>query len=82
MMLHESIDEKALRSKIRKGVIILGGNKRLRIYGKLNCKSGKRMKRTHRVFFYSEQEALEAGYRPCGNCLRSKYLAWKQSRLR
>lgn len=26
-----------------------------------------------RVFFANEKDALAAGYRPCGNCLREKY---------
>ncbi|HRJ31538.1 MAG TPA: Ada metal-binding domain-containing protein [Cyclobacteriaceae bacterium] len=45
------------------------GNLRLKIYGTLKCFSGKRMKRTNRVFFESEEEALTLGFRPCKNCL-------------
>lgn len=32
-----------------------------------------------RVFFASEQEALNYGYRPCGHCLREKYRQWKET---
>ena len=57
--------------------IRFGGNNKLKIYGTLRCKSGKRMKRENRVFFKSVTEALDNGYRPCGNCLKSDYLKWK-----
>jgi methylphosphotriester-DNA--protein-cysteine methyltransferase len=62
---------------IRKGGVVLGGNKTLKIYGQLNCGSGKRMKMTNGVFFGSEDEARAHGYRPCGHCMRSKYQKWK-----
>jgi alkylated DNA repair dioxygenase AlkB len=35
------------------------------------------MKRENRVFFSSEYQALETGYRPCGTCMRKEYKAWK-----
>jgi hypothetical protein len=44
-----------LRSKIKYQEIRFGGNKKLKIYGLLNCKSGKRMKREKRVFFSNEK---------------------------
>lgn len=59
----------------------VGGNKRLKIYGSLDCKSGKRMKKATRVFFVSEQEAMERGYRPCGNCMNHQYQIWKNESL-
>ncbi|MFC3363543.1 Ada metal-binding domain-containing protein [Pedobacter fastidiosus] len=65
-----------LRKQIKNNEICFGGNSRLKIYGKLNCKSGKRMKMENRVFFKSEKEALENGFRPCGNCLNKKYKEW------
>ncbi len=68
---------KRIRSLIRQGAIVLAGNKKLKIYGTLRCVSGKRMLPANRVFFASEQEAIAAGFRPCGHCLREKYLAWK-----
>ncbi|MEQ9298958.1 MAG: Ada metal-binding domain-containing protein [Cyclobacteriaceae bacterium] len=50
---------------------------RLRIFGKLNCQSGKRMKRNNRVFFQGQEEAIAAGFRPCGHCMKSDYQNWK-----
>jgi methylphosphotriester-DNA--protein-cysteine methyltransferase len=55
------------------GEICFAGNKRLKIYGKITCGSGKRMKKENRVFFASEKEAVEKGYRPCGHCMRQQY---------
>jgi methylphosphotriester-DNA--protein-cysteine methyltransferase len=58
---------------IANGEIKLAGNRRLRIYGTLDCFSGKRMKQENRVFFTSEKEAMELGFRCCKNCwCRSK----------
>ena len=61
----------------------LGGNKKLKIYGKLNCKSalnwiskGKYI--NNRVFFENEDKAIKAGYRPCGICMRKEYKVWKE----
>ena len=39
-----------------------------KIFGKLDCKSGMRMKKENRVFFASWQDAIDEGYRPCKNC--------------
>jgi methylphosphotriester-DNA--protein-cysteine methyltransferase len=60
----------------------LGGSRRAKIYGRLDCPSALRaLKRggykTYRVFFADEATAMAAGYRPCGMCLREKYRAWK-----
>lgn len=66
-----------VRQLFKHGKIVLGGNKKLKIYGTLNCASGKRMKTENRVFFSSEKEAIQNGYRPCGNCLSLKYQNWK-----
>ncbi|GAB3503981.1 Ada metal-binding domain-containing protein [Emticicia fontis] len=68
---------KALFLKIQNGEIAFGGNKNLKIYGKLNCRAGKRMKVENRVFFKNETEAINAGYRPCAVCMRKEYLLWK-----
>jgi methylphosphotriester-DNA--protein-cysteine methyltransferase len=70
---HIEISDDELRKEIRNGSICLGGNASLKIYGKLNCASGKRMKKENRVFFRSEKEAGELGFRPCGHCLREHY---------
>ncbi|MFD2873824.1 Ada metal-binding domain-containing protein [Mucilaginibacter ximonensis] len=68
----------AIQKLIQKGEICYGGNKKLKIYGTLQCKSGKRMKSANRVFFIDEQEAIDAGYRPCGHCMIHQYQTWKQ----
>jgi methylphosphotriester-DNA--protein-cysteine methyltransferase len=78
MNRHLEISSFLLFNKIKDKKITLGGNERLKIYGTLNCSSGKRMKKENRVFFSTEEEALQNGYRPCGNCMRSKYNDWKQ----
>ena len=59
--------------------ITSAGNRKLKIYGKLNCWSGKRMNIENRVFFASEAEAVVHGFRPCGNCMREKYTEWKSA---
>ena len=60
----------------------LGGNRRGRVYGRLDCPSALRAIRPggyvrHRVFFADEPTAVAAGYRPCGTCMRAEYAAWK-----
>lgn len=62
---------------------VLGGHKKQRIYGRLDCKSAlqsiaKGNYIRHRVFFAREEDAISAGYRPCGKCLRELYLVWKE----
>lgn len=76
MWLHVSLTQSEIHSKIKQGEIALAGNGKLKIYGLLNCASGKRMKKQNRVFFVSEPEALKNGYRPCGNCMYKNYQAW------
>ncbi|SHN36751.1 Ada metal-binding domain-containing protein [Mucilaginibacter sp. OK098] len=77
MVRHIDINNQDVRKLIRHKEIKLGGNRNLKIYGLLRCKSGKRMKRENRVFFTDLGEATDSGYRPCGNCLRSEYKEWK-----
>lgn len=79
MMQHDELSDRQLRQLLRTKGITLAGNRSLRIYGTLNCKSGKRMKRTNRVFFKNETEALREGFRPCGHCMRNQYKRWKAS---
>ncbi len=76
MIRHIDIRDEALRSKIKQKEICFGGNRKLKIYGTLQCKSGKRMKRENRVFFKSEIEAITNGYRPCGHCMKTAYQKW------
>jgi methylphosphotriester-DNA--protein-cysteine methyltransferase len=70
-------DDNAKHNKIKQRKIRFGGNLKLKIYGTLSCASGKRMKRENRVFFLSENEAIEKGFRPCGYCMKEKYQKWK-----
>jgi len=79
MINHSEINDRELLKKIKQKEIGFGGNKKLKIYGTLNCASGKRMKKENRVFFISQKEAIENGYRPCGNCLYKKYKMWKEN---
>jgi methylphosphotriester-DNA--protein-cysteine methyltransferase len=63
----------------------LGGHRRNRIYGRLDCPSALRWLAKghlvrHRVFFANEDTAIAAGYRPCAVCLPERYRAWKESR--
>ncbi|WP_428668568.1 Ada metal-binding domain-containing protein [Runella sp.] len=67
-----------LSTLIKNGEIRLGGNRALKIYGKLTCSSGKRLKIENRVFFKNAGEALQHGYRPCGHCMRQEYKVWKR----
>lgn len=75
-MRHTSISPTKLVSQIRQKKVVFGGNQRLKIYGTLQCKSGKRMKRKNRVFFASENEAIKNGFRPCGHCMKKAYKKW------
>ena len=75
---HIELTNRKLKSLIDNGRITLGGNKPWKIYGTLSCNSGKRMKKENRVFFSSEQEAVNEGYRPCGHCMRTAHRKWKE----
>lgn len=62
----------------------LGGNKRLKIYGRFDCPSALRYIKNghyinHRVFFQDEETAIDAGYRPCGICMKKEYKKWKEN---
>ncbi|QIY75747.1 Ada metal-binding domain-containing protein [Streptomyces sp. RLB1-33] len=63
----------------------LGGHRRGRLYGRLNCPSALRAIARghyveHRVFFPDEATAIAAGYRPCAVCLPDEYARWKTTR--
>jgi methylphosphotriester-DNA--protein-cysteine methyltransferase len=77
MLHHTKILPSVLRSKIKNKLILFAGNGKLKIYGLLNCKSGKRMKKQNRLFFVSEVEAVQLGFRPCAHCMNAKYKVWK-----
>ncbi|MEV0647310.1 Ada metal-binding domain-containing protein [Phytomonospora sp. NPDC050363] len=56
----------------------LGGHRRGRLYGRLDCPSAARAIDRggyvrHRVFFADEATAVAAGFRPCAVCLPEKY---------
>jgi hypothetical protein len=62
----------------------LGGHRRKRVYGRLDCPSALRWIAKghyfrHRVFFADEATAIAAGCRPCAVCLREQYRSWKDS---
>ncbi|GAB3363244.1 Ada metal-binding domain-containing protein [Modestobacter lapidis] len=61
----------------------VGGHRRSRIYGRLDCPAALRALarggyRAHRVFFADEHTAIQAGYRPCGGCLPGQHRNWKR----
>ncbi len=60
----------------------LGGHRRTRVYGRLDCPGALRWIArghyvAHRVFFADEETAIAAGYRPCARCLPERYREWK-----
>jgi len=77
MTRHNDIDRQEIRKEIKNRSIQYAGNSKLRIFGLLSCRSGKRMKNENRVFFKTETEAIAAGFRPCGHCMRDQYRRWK-----
>ncbi len=63
----------------------LGGHRRSRIYGRLDCPGALRAiarggYAANRVFFLDERTAIAAGYRPCWECQRDGYRRWKTAR--
>ena len=63
----------------------LGGHRKLKIYGRLDCPSAKKwIEKGHyvsnRVFFANEAIALAAGYRPCAKCMPEQYKKWKEQK--
>jgi methylphosphotriester-DNA--protein-cysteine methyltransferase len=78
------IDAKGMAySSDRKGT--LGGHRKLRLYGRLDCPSALRYVAAgtyakFRVFFADESTAIAAGYRPCARCMPREHTRWKVSR--
>jgi len=63
---------------------LFGGNRRLKIYGRLDCSSANRWIEKgyyvkYRVFFKDEETAIKAGYRPCAICMPNEYKEWKDN---
>ena len=61
-----------------------GGNRKQQVYGTMDCGAARSTRQRfpqafleHRVFFADEAAARAAGYRPCGSCLRERYVDWK-----
>jgi len=81
MVHHTASTDAQIRKKIRKSSFEFAGNATLKIFGKLNCASGKRVKRTNRVFFNSREEAIKNSFRPCGHCLKAEYKNWKNESI-
>jgi len=81
MIGHKDLPGKTVLRLIKSGEITLAGNRKQKIYGRLNCNSGKRMKKVNRVFFKETSDAIREGYRPCGCCLRPQYQEWKSARI-
>jgi methylphosphotriester-DNA--protein-cysteine methyltransferase len=71
---HAQLNKRQLFRLIHAGHIKMAGYKKNKVYGTLHCSSGKRMKQSNRVFFRDEAEAIAAGYRPCGHCMKHKKL--------
>jgi hypothetical protein len=70
------------RATISRTPGMLGGYRRGKIYGRLDCPAARRAIAAggyvaHRVFFADEPTAIAAGYRPCAVCLPQAYRAWK-----
>ena len=82
MKLHRDLEINEIKKLIHRQSITLAGNVSLGIYGTLSCKSGKRMKKTNRVFFKNETEAIGLGFRPCGHCRHDQYVLWKLTRTK
>jgi hypothetical protein len=62
----------------------LGGHRRSRIYGCLDCPGALRWIArghyvAHRAFFADEAAARAAGFRPCAVCLPDAYRCWRAS---
>jgi methylphosphotriester-DNA--protein-cysteine methyltransferase len=78
MIEHKKHSDEEVRSLIRRNKITYAGNIPAKIYGKLTCSAGKRMKKKNRTFFVDRNEAILAGFRPCGKCLHQEYKIWKR----
>ena len=79
LLRHDAVTDAALRARLRDGSLTMAGNRRLKIYGRLDCPAGRRMHRSRRVFFADMASALSAGYRPCARCCQAAYDVWKSA---
>jgi methylphosphotriester-DNA--protein-cysteine methyltransferase len=65
----------------------LGGHRRSKIYGRLDCRAASQAIARggyvrYRVFFRDEPTAIAAGFRPCAVCMPEAYARWKLTRRR
>ena len=72
-------DGKSFQAKARG---TLGGHRKTRIYGRLDCRAAlSAIARggyiAERVFFADAMAAQAAGFRPCAVCLPAEYALWK-----
>jgi hypothetical protein len=63
----------------------LGGHRRTKVYGRLDCPTALRYLArgqyvANRVFFADEATAVAAGYRPCASCLPDAHRRWMAGR--
>ena len=79
LLRHDAVTDAALRARLHDGSLTMAGNRRLKIYGRLGCPAGRRMRRGSRVFFADATAAEAAGYRPCARCCRAAYDVWKSA---
>ena len=78
-----SLKDKETKQYISESPGAIGGHKKLKIYGRLDCPSANRYVAKgqyvrHRVFFDSVDTAVAAGFRPCGTCMPEAYKKWKE----
>lgn len=65
----------------------IGGNKKLKIYGKLDCPNAliwikKGYYTENRVFFENIEVAKLNNYRPCAKCMKKEFILWKNNKDR
>jgi hypothetical protein len=63
---------------------LVGGHRRTRIFGTLDCRSALRALAaggyaSHRVFFADQATAIAAGYRPCAVCMPEAFRGWRHT---
>lgn len=77
MYLHIDLNPSKLFQALKRQSILYAGHGRLKIFGRLHCKSGKRMNKQNRIFFTTQAEAIQLGFRPCSHCMQGSYRQWK-----
>lgn len=73
MFSHNSLSNHGLVEKIRRKEITMGGNRKLKIYGLLSCRSGKRTKKQTGCFLFQKPKlykmAIGLVQAACGNTI-------------